>query len=94
MFASSSHLLLQALVASPPSSSAGVVEELLATAASRTQEMAKNKKNRAIGVAADVLSLIASGDITLPKVCVTRKDIRRLTAPQIMDDRKRMFAKD
>lgn len=65
MFALSSRLLLQALVTLP--SSAGVVEELLATAAASTRIHTPNK-TRSVGLAADVLSLIASGDISLAKV--------------------------
>lgn len=60
----SSRLLLQALVMLP---SSGVVEELLATAAASTQLDTPNK-TRALGLAADVLSLIASGDISVSKV--------------------------
>ncbi|CAM9618499.1 unnamed protein product [Ectocarpus fasciculatus] len=60
----SSRLLLQALVTVP--SSGGVVEELLATAAVSPQSDLPNK-TRAIGLAADVLSLVASGDISLSK---------------------------
>lgn len=66
VFTLSSRLLLQALVAVPPVSSAGVVEELLATAAVSSQS--ETGRCRAIGVAADVLSLIASGDLSLSKV--------------------------
>ena len=61
----SSRLLLQALVVLP---SPGVVEELLATAAASAQLDTPDKTNRAIGLAADVLSLVASGDISLAKV--------------------------
>ncbi|CAM9827019.1 unnamed protein product [Ectocarpus sp. 6 AP-2014] len=60
----SSRLLLQALVTVP--SSGGVMEELLATAAVSPQSDLPNK-TRAIGLAADVLSLVASGDISLSK---------------------------
>lgn len=74
MFEACSRLLLQALVASPPPSSSGVVEELLATTSSETEVMDTIKKSRAIGVAADVLSLVASGDIALAKVRVPPKD--------------------
>lgn len=66
MFSLSSRLLLQALVAVPPASSTGVVEELLATAAASSQS--ETGRYRAIEVAADVLSLIASGDLSLSKV--------------------------
>lgn len=65
MAALSSRLLLQALVTVP--SLGGVVEELLATAAVSPQSDLPNK-SRAIGLAADVLSLVASGDISLSKV--------------------------
>lgn len=61
----SSRLLLQALVTVP--SSGGVVEELLATAAVSPQSDLPNK-TRAVGLASDVLSLVASGDISLSKV--------------------------
>ncbi|CAM9160635.1 unnamed protein product, partial [Scytosiphon promiscuus] len=63
-FSSSSRLLLQALVTLP--SSGGVLEELLASAAISTQpDMAD--KPRAIRLAADILGLVASGDILLSK---------------------------
>ncbi len=65
MFSLSSRLLLQALVTVP--SSGGVVEELLATAAVSTRTDTPNK-TRSVGLAADVLSLVASGDISLAKV--------------------------
>eukprot|EP00903_Cladosiphon_okamuranus_P005498 g5479.t1 len=63
VFSLSSRLLLQALVMLP---SSGVVEELLATAAASTQ-LDTPHKTRALGLAADVLSLIASKDISLSK---------------------------
>ena len=47
--------------------SSGVVEELLATAAASADLDARDKR-RAVGLAADVLSLIASGDVSLSKV--------------------------
>ena len=59
---------MQALVAVPASSSAGIVEELLATAAASAQS--ETSKIRAIGVAADVLSLVSSGDVSLSKVSI------------------------
>lgn len=65
VFALSSRLLLQGLVTLP--SSGGVVEELLATAAVSTQSDTPNK-TQALGLAADVLSLVASGDIPISKV--------------------------
>ena len=74
VFSLSSRLLLQALVTVP--SSGGVVEELLATAAVSTQTGTPGKTG-AIALAADVLSLVASGDISLSKVIFKLSGSRR-----------------
>lgn len=79
VFEASSSLLLQALVASPPPSSSGVVEELLASTSSDTEAMDTLMRSRAIGVAADVLSLVVSGDIALAKVRVSSNNLYIVT---------------
>ncbi|CAM9350518.1 unnamed protein product, partial [Sphacelaria rigidula] len=65
VFAISSRLLLQALVIVPPTSTAGFVEKILGAAAASHRSL--TAQTRAIGVAADVLNLVASGDALLPQ---------------------------
>lgn len=67
--ATASRLLLKALKAVPEASAAGVVEELLAAVAVKGHQTARGAA-QGISLGADILGLLLTGDIPMPKVSI------------------------